>query len=61
MGSAVPPDGCERSNVCSLSIEDSEVTYDRGDFNWLDADQSVTYTITFQAQSGDDTPHKRRR
>src|SRR6202043_4139070 len=32
------------------------VAYDRAAFSWLAADQHVTYTITFQAQSGDDPP-----
>jgi VCBS repeat-containing protein len=34
-------------------------SFDRGDFNWLDDDQSVTYTISFQAESGDDGPVNR--
>ncbi|MEK7342229.1 MAG: VCBS domain-containing protein, partial [Pseudomonadota bacterium] len=31
-----------------------EVSYDRAAFNWLGTGQSVTYTIAFKAQSGDD-------
>src|SRR4029077_17378499 len=32
------------------------VTYDRSAFNWLPAGQNVVYTISFQAQSGNDAP-----
>ena len=38
----------------SLNAATGEVSYDRGAFNFLDSDQSVTYTITFKTTSGDD-------
>ncbi|MBK9082480.1 MAG: tandem-95 repeat protein [Rhizobiales bacterium] len=46
-----PPSGTLLERV---TLANGVVSYDRADFNWLDDGESVTYTVTFDAQSGDD-------
>ena len=53
-GSAAAPTGT-LLDLFSFDKTTGAVSYDRASFNWLDSDQTVTYTITFQAQSGNDT------
>jgi VCBS repeat-containing protein len=49
-----PPMGT-LAGLVTFNAVTGAVDYDRNAFNWLDDDESVTYTITFDAQSGDDT------
>src|SRR5207237_1158464 len=46
---AVAPAG-----AVTVDATTGQVSYDRAAFNFLDSDQSVTYTVTFKTQSGDD-------
>ncbi|MGL4488051.1 MAG: beta strand repeat-containing protein, partial [Rhizobiaceae bacterium] len=42
------------SSLVVLNGPAGTITYDRADFNWLDAGQSVVYTFSFESESGDD-------
>ncbi len=48
-----PPAGTILSLI-SFNATTGAISYDRNAFNWLDAGQSVTFTVNFDAQSGDD-------
>ena len=50
-----PPSGTLAS-LFSFDPVTGAFSFDRADFNWLRANQNVTYLIAFQAQSGDDAP-----
>lgn len=52
---AVPPLGT-LADLLSFDAVTGAVSYDPADFDWLDGDQSVSYTISFAAASGDDAP-----
>jgi VCBS repeat-containing protein len=41
-------------SLVTFNAATGAISYDRAAFNWLDDTQSVTYTVTFQSQSGDD-------
>ncbi|HEY8382582.1 MAG TPA: Ig-like domain-containing protein, partial [Microvirga sp.] len=54
--SIVPPQGTTLTSLISFNAQTGQFSYDRKDFNWLNAGDTVTYTISFEAQSGDDGP-----
>ncbi|MFB0874378.1 MULTISPECIES: VCBS domain-containing protein, partial [unclassified Sphingobium] len=54
-GSAELP-GQDLLELITFDAQTGEVSYNRADFNWLGADQYVTYSIAFQAKSGNDDP-----
>jgi VCBS repeat-containing protein len=42
------------SGLIDFNPATGAISYDRAHFNWLDSGQTVTYTVNFQSQSGDD-------
>jgi VCBS repeat-containing protein len=53
-GPAALPIGVMLNSLISFNANSGQITYDRTDFNWLDAGQSVIYTFSFDSQSGND-------
>jgi VCBS repeat-containing protein len=46
-------------NLVTLDAATGTISYDRAAFNWLALGESVTYTVYFDAQSGDDAAEAR--